>query len=114
MNIIDLIKLLSKKSQVKIIGVRPGEKIHEELLTLEESSKAKQFNTYYLVNNSFKTNNKTFDYRSDNFLMDKKEEKKLYKAKYEDRLSKQQIDVLIESIQFRLYLLSKDKGEYKK
>jgi UDP-N-acetylglucosamine 4,6-dehydratase len=76
--IIDLIKLLSKKSQFKIIGVRPGEKIHEELLTLEESSKAKQLNKYYLVNNNFRTNNKTFDYRSDNFLMDKKEEKKLY------------------------------------
>jgi len=42
------------------------------------------------------------------------EAKKLYKAKYEDRLSKQQIDVLIESIQFRLYMLSKDKGEYKR
>ena len=47
--IIDLIKLLSKKSQIKIIGVRPGEKIHEELLTLEESSKAKLLNKYYLV-----------------------------------------------------------------
>ena len=78
--IIDLIKLLSKKSQIKIIGVRPGEKIHEELLTLEESSKAKLLNKYYLVNNSFKTKNKTFYYRSDNFLMDKKEEKKLYNS----------------------------------
>jgi UDP-N-acetylglucosamine 4,6-dehydratase len=78
--IIDLIKLLSKKSQIKIIGVRPGEKIHEELLTLEESSKAKLLNKYYLVNNSFKTKNKTFYYRSDNFLMGKKEEKKLYNS----------------------------------
>jgi hypothetical protein len=42
------------------------------------------------------------------------EAKKLYRAKYEDRLSKQQIDALIESIQFRLYMLSKDKGEYKR
>jgi UDP-N-acetylglucosamine 4,6-dehydratase len=78
--IIDLIKLLSKKSQVKIIGVKPGEKIHEELLTHEESCKAKQLNNYYLVNNNFKIKNKTFDYRSDNFLMDKKEEKKLYNS----------------------------------
>ena len=37
--IIDLIKLLSKKSQIKIIGVRPGEKIHEELLTLKSQVK---------------------------------------------------------------------------
>ena len=42
------------------------------------------------------------------------EAKKLYKAKYEHRLSTQQIDVLIESIQFRLYMLSKYKGEYKR
>ena len=60
--------------------MKPGEKIHEELLTHEESCKAKQLNNYYLVNNNFKIKNKTFDYRSDNFLMDKKEEKKLYNS----------------------------------
>jgi len=40
--------------------------------------------------------------------------KALYKAKYEDKLPKEQINNLIEQIQFRLYMLSKDKGEYKR
>ena len=78
--IIDLIKLLSKKSKIKIIGVKPGEKIHEELLTLEESCKTKKFKEYYLVNNKFKTNIKTFEYKSNNFLMKKAEEKNLYNS----------------------------------
>jgi hypothetical protein len=34
--------------------------------------------------------------------------------KRQKNYTKQQIDVLIESIQFRLYMLSKDKGEYKR
>ena len=40
--------------------------------------------------------------------------KALYKAKYEDKLPKEQIDNLVEQIQFRLYMLSNDKGEYRK
>lgn len=78
--IIDLIKLLSKKSKIKIIGARPGEKIHEELLTLEESYKAKKFKEYYLVNSKFKVNKENFEYKSSNFLMKKAEEKNLYKS----------------------------------
>ncbi|MDA7452874.1 polysaccharide biosynthesis protein [Candidatus Pelagibacter ubique] len=78
--IIDLIKLLSKKSKIKIIGARPGEKIHEELLTLEESCKTKKFKEYYLVNNKFKANKETFEYKSNNFLMKKAEEKNLYNS----------------------------------
>lgn len=78
--IIDLIKLLSKKSQVRTIGIRPGEKIHEELLTLEESCKTKEFVEYYLVNNKFKSTRKPFEYKSNNFLMKKADENKLYNS----------------------------------
>jgi hypothetical protein len=42
------------------------------------------------------------------------EAKKLYEAKYINKLPKKEIDTLIESIQFRMYLLVNDKGEYKK
>jgi UDP-N-acetylglucosamine 4,6-dehydratase len=78
--IIDLIKLLSKRTKIKIIGARPGEKIHEELLTLEESCKTKVFEKYYLVNNKFKSTRKPFEYKSNNFLMRKADENKLYNS----------------------------------
>lgn len=39
---------------------------------------------------------------------------KLREAKYEKRLSKKQIDHLIEDLQFQMWLLSQDKGAYKK
>ena len=39
---------------------------------------------------------------------------KLYEAKYINKLPKKEIDTLIKSIQFRMYLLVNDKGEYKK
>jgi len=38
---------------------------------------------------------------------------KLRKAKYEDKLPKEKIDVIIEDIQFQMYLLSNDKEKYK-
>ena len=39
--------------------------------------------------------------------------KELFKAKYITKLPKQQIDNLIQTIQFRMYMLSNDKGAYK-
>ena len=38
---------------------------------------------------------------------------KLRKAKYEDKLPKEKIDVIIEDLQFQMYLLSNDKQKYK-
>ena len=35
--VIDLIKALSFKPKVKIIGIRPGEKLHEEMVTFSDS-----------------------------------------------------------------------------
>lgn len=80
LKIIDLINLLSSKSKIKIIGVKPGEKIHEELLTNEETLKVKEYGDYYLFNNIFKKNKKSFEYRSDKYLMKKNDEKKLYNS----------------------------------
>ena len=37
----------------------------------------------------------------------------LRKAKYEDKLPKEKIDVIIEDLQFQMYLLSNDKQKYK-
>ena len=72
--IIDLIKSINSKPKIKIIGVRPGEKIHEELISLSDSKLAIDIGKYYLIlpDKSYFKNykkhkilNKNFVYRSD-------------------------------------------------
>ena len=47
--IIDLAKMVAPKSKIKIIGVRPGEKLHEELISIHESRNCFNFNDKYLI-----------------------------------------------------------------
>lgn len=49
MKIIDLAKTIGPDSKIKIIGIRPGEKIHEILLTEDESMHSKEFDDYYII-----------------------------------------------------------------
>ena len=39
----------SKKTKIKIIGIRPGEKIHEELISLSEANNTLDLKKYYVV-----------------------------------------------------------------
>ncbi|MFA6405693.1 MAG: UDP-N-acetylglucosamine 4,6-dehydratase (inverting) [Candidatus Paceibacterota bacterium] len=49
MKIQDLFKALAPDRKIKIIGIRPGEKIHETLITQEESSRAHDLEDYYVI-----------------------------------------------------------------
>ena len=53
MKIIDLTKVIAPKAKIKVIGVRPGEKLHEELLTTEEAPHSKEFNRYFVIEPEF-------------------------------------------------------------
>ena len=44
-----LIKLFNSKSKIKIVGLRPGEKLYETLITREEMVKTKSFPGYYVI-----------------------------------------------------------------
>jgi len=50
----DLCKTINPKKRIKIVGVRPGEKIHEELISNSESLNTYDIGKYYIVlpNNS--------------------------------------------------------------
>jgi UDP-N-acetylglucosamine 4,6-dehydratase len=50
MNIMDLAGAVAPDSKVDITGVRPGEKLHEVLLSQEESSHAEEFDDMYVIN----------------------------------------------------------------
>ena len=45
----DLAKAISSKIKIKLIGKRPGEKIHEELITVSDSGNTIDIGNYYLI-----------------------------------------------------------------
>ena len=47
--IMDLAKAIAPNSRIKIIGTRPGEKIHEELITKSDSSNTYDIGKYYSI-----------------------------------------------------------------
>lgn len=51
--IMDLAHSLAPEAKANMIGMRPGEKIHEELLTAEESAHTKEFDKYFVIGSEF-------------------------------------------------------------
>ena len=47
--ILDLAKAIAPKAKINIIGTRPGEKIHEELITESESGNAVELKKYFVI-----------------------------------------------------------------
>jgi len=101
--ILDLAKAISLKSKIKIIGIRPGEKIHEEMISSEESINAVEYKNFYVIvpNSKFNLINKdkymkifkegkkvedNFNYSSKNNtkFLKVKELSKLIKINYKD------------------------------
>ena len=48
-NIMDLAKATSSNSKKNIIGIREGEKIHEEMITYEDSKNAIETKNFYII-----------------------------------------------------------------
>lgn len=55
--VLDLMRAIDSKRKIKIIGIRPGEKIHEDLITSNESQTTYDIGKYYILlpNNNKKT-----------------------------------------------------------
>lgn len=49
MRLMDIVQTVAPEAQLKVIGIRAGEKLHEELITREEAPRTREFDTYYLV-----------------------------------------------------------------
>jgi UDP-N-acetylglucosamine 4,6-dehydratase len=49
MKIMDLANIIAPNAEKKIIGIRPGEKIHEILLTEDETMHSKEFNDFFVI-----------------------------------------------------------------
>ena len=49
MNIMDLAKAIAPKAKTKIIGIRPGEKIHEVMISSDDAINTLEFDSYFVI-----------------------------------------------------------------
>ena len=61
-NILDLAKSVSSKAKINIIGIREGEKVHEEMISLSEGNNTIDLGKYYSILPSFR------DYSIDSYI----------------------------------------------
>jgi len=93
MKVIDLAEAIAPDAEKKIIGIRPGEKLHEVLLTKEEARHSREFNECFVVEpeylfwdqNNFKEgkllpNNFEYNSNSNNKWLTKEQMRKILKS----------------------------------
>lgn len=61
-NITTLAKAIAPKSKIEIIGIRPGEKLHEEMISSTDSLNTIELGDYFAILPSIYYNNKKADY----------------------------------------------------
>ena len=49
MRLVDTARTIAPEAQWEVVGRRPGEKLHEELITREEAPRTKEFKTHYVI-----------------------------------------------------------------
>ena len=49
MNIMDIANAVSPQAKIKIIGIRPGEKLHEQMIGYEDSPFTFEYPDYYKI-----------------------------------------------------------------
>lgn len=53
MNILDLAKAIAPECDIKIVGIRPGEKLHETMITSDDSRHTTEYDTYFVIEPEF-------------------------------------------------------------
>ena len=48
-NVLDMAKAINPKAKIKYIGIRPGEKVHEELITSGDAINSAEFKDEYII-----------------------------------------------------------------
>ena len=79
-NITDIAKAINPNRKQKVIGIRPGEKIHEVLFSSDESHQVLEFKKYYLLTPTVRS----FGKKIKNYIKDVSGEKgKFIKNRFE-------------------------------
>ncbi|MDC0043750.1 UDP-N-acetylglucosamine 4,6-dehydratase (inverting) [Candidatus Pelagibacter sp.] len=96
--IMDLAKSICKKCKIEIIGKRNGEKLHEEMISFEESLNVISINNYFIILQQ--GNNKQLNYYSKRFKVKKFKKQFSYSSgKNEEFLKISQLESLIQKSQ---------------
>jgi len=66
--LLDLCKAIDEKCKIKIIGVRVGEKIHEELISSIEARKTLEFKNFYIILGNYEDQSIRLPSRKDKFV----------------------------------------------
>jgi UDP-N-acetylglucosamine 4,6-dehydratase len=53
MNIMDLAQAIAPECETKIVGIRPGEKLHEVMITEDDARKTLEFDSFYVIQPEF-------------------------------------------------------------
>jgi UDP-N-acetylglucosamine 4,6-dehydratase len=53
MNIMDLAKAIGPKCKTKVVGIRPGEKLHEVMVPRDDAINTLEYQTFYLIKPAF-------------------------------------------------------------
>jgi len=53
MNVMDLAKAIAPECEIDIVGIRPGEKLHEAMIMEDDARQTKEFDTYYIIQPEF-------------------------------------------------------------
>ena len=54
MNIMDLAKAIAPECQTEVVGIRPGEKLHEVMVPIDSARRTLEFDNYYIIQPDFK------------------------------------------------------------
>ena len=54
MNIVDLAKAIAPDAKIEIVGIRPGEKLHEVMVTKDDARDTLEFDDFYLIKPRFR------------------------------------------------------------
>lgn len=53
MKVIDLAQAIAPECEIKVIGIRPGEKLHEAMIMEDDARHTVEFDTYYIIQPEF-------------------------------------------------------------
>ena len=76
--IVDLVKAINKNAKIKIIGMRNGEKLHEELISINDNSNIYDMGKYFVIKNNLNSTNNRQEKIIKNFSYNSKDNKKFY------------------------------------
>ncbi|MEI2428176.1 UDP-N-acetylglucosamine 4,6-dehydratase (inverting) [Priestia megaterium] len=53
MKVVDLAEAIAPECSIKYVGIRPGEKLHEAMITEDDARRTLEFDTYYVIQPEF-------------------------------------------------------------